>query len=58
METTVIDSLGFKMVAALLISMAVLVVALYVIMSKNYALSEKHWVYGAVGTVVGYWLKT
>jgi len=28
------------------------------IMSKGYAPKDKHWAYGVVGTVVGFWFRT
>jgi hypothetical protein len=31
--------------------------ALFVILSKKYAPTDKHWAFGTLGTLVGYWLK-
>jgi hypothetical protein len=42
---------------ALIVSMMVLCVALYIIISTVYAVSDKNWAYGVVGTVIGYWLR-
>lgn len=39
------------------VSVALLGVGLYVILSKQYAAADTNWAYGTVGTVVGYWLK-
>jgi hypothetical protein len=49
--------LNMKVFFALIVSMAVLGVALYIITSAAYAASDKNWAYSVVGTVVGYWLK-
>jgi hypothetical protein len=43
--------------AKILITVPVLFAALFVILSRRYAASEKHWAYGAVGTLLGFWLK-
>jgi hypothetical protein len=47
----------YSRVGSIIISCCVLVTALYIILSHNYAPTEKHWAYGAVGTLMGYWLK-
>jgi hypothetical protein len=46
-----------KIFFALIVSMVVLCVALYIITSTVYAVSDKNWAYSVVGTVIGYWLK-
>lgn len=46
-----------ELVMQVLISMALLVAGFYVILSNNYQAAEKHWAYGAMGTVIGFWLK-
>jgi hypothetical protein len=46
-----------KIFSALMVSMVVLCVALYIITSTVYAVSDKNWAYSVVGTVIGYWLK-
>jgi Na+/melibiose symporter-like transporter len=46
-----------KPYAQVAISLAVLTVALYIILSQQYDAKDKHWAYGAVGTVMGFWLK-
>ena len=38
-------------------SLAVLVSALYVILSHSYGDAEQKWAFGAIGTLLGYWLK-
>jgi hypothetical protein len=40
-----------------IVSLAILGAALYVILSKQYASIDTKWAYGIVGTVIGYWLK-
>ena len=41
----------------ILVSVALLGAALYVILSKQYASDDAKWAYGIVGTIIGYWLK-
>jgi len=40
------------------ISLAVGAVALFVIMSKKFVPKDKHWVCGAVETIIGFWLRS
>jgi cell division protein FtsL len=40
-----------------LISLVVLAGALYIILSMKYDAKDKHWAYGSIGTIIGYWLK-
>lgn len=40
-----------------LISLIVLISALFVILSSNYAEGEQKWAFGVIGTIIGYWLK-
>src|SRR3569833_1596701 len=39
------------------LSGCVLIVALSVILSHTYTPDDKHWAYGAMGTLMGFWLK-
>ena len=39
------------------ISLIVLVAALFIVISKAYEPADKHWAYGSLGTILGYWLK-
>jgi uncharacterized membrane protein SirB2 len=39
-----------------LVSIVLLISALFVILSKKYAPADRHWAYGSIGTIVGYWL--
>jgi hypothetical protein len=39
------------------VSLVVLGAGLWVILSGRYAADAQHWASGAIGTVVGYWLK-
>ena len=50
-------SLSYALGAQLVISAVLLVAALFVILTKRYPAQDKHWAYGALGTVVGFWLK-
>lgn len=49
--------MSYPLVAQLAISAILLVAALFVILTKKYPPQDKHWAYGALGTVVGFWLK-
>jgi len=40
-----------------LVSLVLLAAGLYVILSKQYDAQDKHWAYGTVGTLVGFWLR-
>ena len=50
--------MNYPLTAQLVISAVLLVAALFVILTKRYPAQDKHWAYGALGTVVGFWLKT
>ena len=39
------------------ISAIVLGAGLWVVLSQRYQTVEKHWAYGAIGTIIGFWLK-
>ena len=39
------------------VTTAVLLSGLFVILSKNYDSEQQKWAFGAIGTIVGYWLK-
>lgn len=45
-----------ELVARLVVSIAVLGAALYVILSDRFPDAQSKWAFGAVGTVLGYWL--
>ena len=44
-------------VMQVVISLALLGSTLFVILSKRYGPKDKHWAYGTIGLVVGFWLK-
>ena len=46
-----------KIFMRVLISLLVLFVGVYIILSDNYTDDVQKWSYGAVGTVIGYWIK-
>lgn len=48
------DPEHFKM----LLSLVVALVALAVIVAKQGASQDKHWAYGAIGTIIGFWLNS
>jgi hypothetical protein len=41
----------------IVISMIVLASGLWVVLSGKYQTTEKHWAYGAIGTIIGFWFK-
>ena len=47
---------GLQLLGTAVVSIVVLIAALFVILSRKYADTDKKWAYGAVGTIVGYWL--
>ena len=47
-------TLGMKVLLSLLMADA----ALFVVLSKRYTPQAKHWGYGMLGTLLGWWLKT
>ena len=42
----------------ILVSIAILGAALFIILSDKFNAQNQHWAFGAAGTIVGYWLKT
>jgi hypothetical protein len=46
-----------RAIMQIVVSVLVLAAALYIILSNNYDPKDKHWAYGACGTVLGFWLK-
>ena len=38
-------------------SAVLLAASLFVILSKRFAPKEKHWAYGTIGTLVGFWFR-
>jgi len=43
-------------VMPVVVSIAVLGAALYVVLSGSYAEAAQKWAFGAIGTILGYWL--
>ena len=41
----------------IIISVVLLVVSLLVVRSPKYGPNDKHWAYGTIGTLVGFWLR-
>ena len=52
-----IDEKTVRFFMSIVVSLAVLGCAVFVILSKNYDSSAEKWAFGSVGTVIGYWLK-
>ena len=58
-EESGLRELNSRLITAtqVIVSLAILGAALYVLISKYYASNDTEWAYGIVGTVIGYWLK-
>jgi hypothetical protein len=39
------------------VSLIILACALFVILSSRFKTTEKHWAFGVIGTILGYWLR-
>jgi hypothetical protein len=39
------------------VSIVILGCAVYIVLSHSYDLQEKHWAYGSLGTILGFWLR-
>jgi hypothetical protein len=46
-----------KLIMQAVVSAAILCCALYIVLSHEYQAQDKHWAYGAMGTILGYWMK-
>ena len=46
-----------QLIAQAVIGAVVLVASLFVILSEQYTPQDSHWAYGALGTVMGFWLR-
>jgi hypothetical protein len=53
-----IDVSKTKTIMAIIVSLVVLFSALYVVLSGRYAGDSEKWAFGAVGTIVGFWLRS
>ena len=40
------------------VTLIVLLCALYIILSRHYEADQQKWAFGVIGTVLGYWLKS
>ena len=49
---------GYRLIGAIVVSITVLAAALYVILSGGHPDASEKWAFGAIGTIIGYWLKT
>ena len=41
----------------IIISVVLLIASLFVVLSPKYGPRDKHWAYGTIGTLVGFWLR-
>lgn len=51
------SSAGSVPTFAVVVSLIVLLAALYVILSKKYPPKVEHWAYATIGTLLGFWLR-
>jgi hypothetical protein len=51
------EEFGPREWAQVAISLIILSASLFVILTKRYTPTDRHWAYGALGTVIGFWLK-
>ena len=49
-------SSGTREIMQIVISVVILGASLYIILSKKYPADVQKWAYGAIGTVIGFWL--
>jgi large-conductance mechanosensitive channel len=49
--------MAYGPVVPIVISFVLLAAALYLILAKSYSVQDRYWAYGALGTLVGFWLK-
>jgi hypothetical protein len=57
-DTGLLFGLGLRDLMMVIISVIVLITTLFVILSKRYDDATQKWAFGAVGTIIGFWLKT
>ena len=48
--------LGLDILMRIIVSLVLLLAALWVVLSQRYQPTDRHWAYGIIGTVVGFWL--
>lgn len=48
---------GYRIFMEIVVSLTVLASALYIILSGNFDEGSQKWAFGAVGSIIGYWLK-
>ena len=51
------SSVSSRIVIQIVISIALLGAALFIILSERYDSNSKHWAFATVGTILGFWLK-
>jgi hypothetical protein len=47
----------FRPLIQLSVTVVLLCASLFVILSKRYTTTDRHWAYATVGTLIGFWLK-
>lgn len=52
----VFESSSTREIMQIIITLVILGASLYIILSKKYDADVQKWAYGAIGTVIGYWL--
>lgn len=51
-----LSDVPYSVVVQIAISLILLAAALWVVLSQRYQPTDRHWAYGIIGTVVGFWL--
>ena len=46
-----------RMIVQIIISVLLAVVSLFVVRSDRYGSKQRHWAYGTIGVLLGFWLK-
>jgi hypothetical protein len=46
-----------SLVTKILVTVLVLLSALFIIVSNSYPVTDQKWAYGVIGTIIGYWFK-
>ena len=52
------DVSRIKLFMQIIVTLAILAVSLFVILTNAADAQNKHWAYGAVGTILGFWLRS
>jgi hypothetical protein len=51
------DILNHRVIMQIVFSLALFSASLFVVLAARYDQSSKHWAFGSIGTIIGFWLK-